>query len=66
LFCGLSIMILLWSLIILRKSILLAIRDESLRREAHRAMLTLIHSRPDTIKNRNRSLGRRLDTRSHR
>ena len=66
LFCGLSIMILLWSLILWRKSILLAIEDEKLRREAHRAMLTMIYSRPDTLEKRHRWLGRRWSKKSHR
>jgi hypothetical protein len=65
LFCGLFIMILLWSLILWRKSILLAIEDEKLRREAHRVMLTMISSRPDTIEKRHRWLGRRLSKKSH-
>lgn len=45
LFCGLGMLIVLWSLIQWRKSIILAIRDEELKRLAHAAMLALIHSR---------------------
>ena len=45
LFCGCALMILLWSLINWRKSILLSIRDQAMRQSAHAAMLTLIHAR---------------------
>lgn len=45
LFGGLGTLIVLWSLIHWRKSILLAIRDEALKQLAHTAMLNLINSR---------------------
>lgn len=45
LFCGLGVMILLWSLIHWRKAILLDIRDEELKQTAHAVMLALIHAR---------------------
>ena len=45
LFSGLGTLMLVWLLIQWRKSILLAIRDEKLKRAAHAAMLALICSR---------------------
>lgn len=45
LFCGCGIVILLWSLISWRKSILLGIQDPELRQIAHAAMLRLIYAR---------------------
>jgi len=45
LFCGCGIMLLLWSLIQWRRSILLGIQDEKLRLTAHAAMLRLISAR---------------------
>jgi hypothetical protein len=65
LICGLSIMIILWTLIVWRKMILLSISDEALKREAHGAMLALIHSRPDAIKKHKHWLGRHLGRKSH-
>ena len=56
LFCGLGILILLWSLINWRRSILLGIQDDELKLEAHGAMLTLIHARPHTIEKKKRLL----------
>lgn len=44
--CGTGMLILLWSLIFWRRSILLSIRDEKLKQRAHAAMLALIRSRP--------------------
>jgi hypothetical protein len=44
-FFGFGTMLLLWTLIHWRKAILLDIRDEKLRRNAHAAMLALIHAR---------------------
>lgn len=52
LFCGLGILILLWSMINWRRSILLDIQDDDLKREAHEAMLFLIHSRPHSVVNK--------------
>ena len=46
LFCGTGMLILLWSLIRWRRSILLSIRDEKLKQRAHAAMLALIRSKP--------------------
>ena len=43
--CGIGMLIVLWSLIHWRKSILLAIRDAELKQLAHAAMLNLIQSR---------------------
>lgn len=65
LFCGLGIMILLWSLIIWRKSILLHIRDADLRREAHGAMLALIRSRPEPVEKKRWWQGRHFGKNSH-
>lgn len=45
LFCGCSIMILLWSLINWRKAVLLGIQNPELKRTAHAAMLALIDSK---------------------
>jgi hypothetical protein len=45
LFCGCTLMILLWTLINWRKSILLSIRDQAMRQSAHAAMLALIRAR---------------------
>jgi len=45
LFCGSAIMILLWSLINWRKSILLHIQNPELKKTAYAAMLALIHSK---------------------
>ena len=45
LFCGCSMMILLWSLITWRKSILLDIQDPEMKKIAHAAMLALIYSK---------------------
>ena len=50
LFCGLGMMIFLWSLIQWRKAILQNIRDEELKRTAHAAMLALIHSKQAGVK----------------
>ena len=58
LFCGLGILILLWSLISWRKSILLGIQDNDLKLEAHGAMLSLIHSRPHSDEKKKLFLGR--------
>ena len=52
LFCGLGILILLWSLINWRRSILLGIQDDDLKLEAHAAMLSLIHARPHSVEPR--------------
>jgi hypothetical protein len=65
LFCGLGILILLWTLINWRRSILLGLQDDGLKREAHTAMLALIHSRPDSIEKKKRILGRPLGKKSH-
>lgn len=73
LFCGLGMMILLWSLIQWRKAILQNIRDEELKRTAHAAMLALIHSkqavvkqaRHSTAKNQKRPSQRWLKKNSH-
>lgn len=68
LFCGCAILILLWSLISWRKSILLDIRDQALRRTAHAAMLALIHAkqsdRPD-MKKQTRFHRRWFNKKSH-
>lgn len=58
LFCGLGILILLWSLIYWRRSILLSIRDGDLKLEAHGAMLSLIHSRPCSFEEKKPVMGR--------
>ena len=52
LFCGLGMLILLWSLINWRRSILLGIQDADLKLEAHAAMLSLIHARPHSVEPR--------------
>ena len=63
LFCGLGILILVGSLINWRKAILLGIRDDDLKLEAHAAMLRLIHSRPRSVEKKRvlpgRSLGKK-------
>lgn len=45
LFCGVAIMILLWSLIRWRKAILLDIQNPEMKKTAHAAMLALIDSK---------------------
>ena len=44
---GMGLLILLWTLIRWRRSILLSIRDQDLRQRAYAAMLALIRSKPD-------------------
>jgi hypothetical protein len=68
LFCGLGMMILLWSLIRWRRSILLAIGDAKLKQSAHAAMLSLIHSRRNkrpVVEDQNRSRRHWLKKKSH-
>ena len=48
--CGTGMLILLWSLIFWRRSILLSIRDKELKERAYAAMLTLIRSRPNATR----------------
>ena len=66
--CGLGLLMLLWSLINWRGSILLAIRDEKLKLTAHAAMLNLIHSRQTgrpVVTNRMNPRGRWVKKKSH-
>jgi hypothetical protein len=68
LFCGCSMMILLWSLITWRKSILLAIQDPELKKIAHAAMLALIYSKEsqyNDMKKRTAPRHRWLSGKSH-
>jgi hypothetical protein len=68
LFCGCSMMILLWSLITWRKSILLDIQDPELKKIAHAAMLALIYSKEsqyNDMKKRTAPLHRWLSGKSH-
>lgn len=68
LFCGCGMLILLWSLIHWRKTILLDIQDAELKQTAHAAMLALIHARQASkrsLENHNRHHHRWLDKKSH-
>lgn len=65
LFCGLGILILIGSLINWRRSILLGIQDDDLRLEAHAAMLSLIHSRPHSVKKKKQLPRKSLGKKSH-
>jgi len=65
LFCGLGILILLWSLINWRRSILLDIQDDELKLEAHGAMLSLIHAKHHSVEKKKLFLGQSPGKKHH-